>query len=74
MVQLEVDNMMKTQKSFLLAAILFVLCAFLLSSCSLPDVGQIVSQSIEEFLSGIMASLSGIGNSMREMFEGFSIY
>jgi len=60
------------KKSTLVVIIIFVFCALFMSACSISDLGEVISQPFEDMVSGLMGMLSGLGKSMRQMFEGFS--
>ena len=56
-----------------LAFIIFlVLCTLLTTACFLSEFGEVISQPFEDMVSGLKGMLSGLGGSIRQMFEGFS--
>ena len=61
------------KKTIITLVLIFVVSLFLLTSCGPLDSIQIKFENLGEVFSGVMDSLAGIGNSVRDMFSNFSI-
>ena len=62
---------MCAKRTKLVIIIFVILCLSLLSACSGTDFGSGISKGINQVIEGIFSGLSGIGDSLRDMFKGF---